>query len=62
MPLIDEDAHIREAVIHKGSGLKRGVAMILCKWVENLSEDEPDCVKAGVLERLWLEAEGLSKE
>ena len=52
MPLVQENYRLAKGTEFRGKGLRPGVAMMLCDWVETMAEDDPGLVSSGVLDRL----------
>ena len=52
LPLVQENYRLSKGTEFRGKGLRPGVAMMLCDWVEKMAEDNPESVQDAVLERL----------
>ena len=52
LPLIQESYRLSKGTEFRGKGLRPGVAVMLCDWVEKMAEENPESVQDDVLERL----------
>jgi hypothetical protein len=53
LPLVQEDERLAKATAYQGKGIRPGVALMLCGWVEKIATDNPEAVSDATLEQLY---------